>query len=152
MKLWNPAAFFISLIMSMVMAIIFGMFVPSVMGLQGLEPDLCLYMWPLRWVTAYLLINIIIYPIGFGLAEKVFHFNPDRDGMGLWNPAAFFLSLMMSFIMAAIFGLPMGLPVDLLFTMWPLRWVTAYLLINIIVYPIGFWLAKKVFGFDPMAN
>ena len=44
MKLWNPAAFFISLIMSMVMAIIFGMFVPSVMGLQGLEPDLCLYV------------------------------------------------------------------------------------------------------------
>ena len=76
MKLWNPAAFFISLIMSMVMAIIFGMFVPSVMGLQGLEPDLCLYMWPLRWVTTYLLINIIVYPIGFWLAKKVFGFDP----------------------------------------------------------------------------
>lgn len=133
MKLWNPAAFFISLIMSIVMAVIFGMFVPSLMGLQGLEPDLCLYMWPLRWVTAYLLINIIIYPIGFGLAEKIFPFNPNRDGMGLWNPAAFFISLMMSFIMAAIFGLPMGLPADLLFYMWLLRWVTAYLLINILV-------------------
>ena len=152
MKLWNPAAFFISLIMSMVMAVIFGILVPSFMGLQGLEWDLCLYMWPLRWLTAYLLINIIVYPIGFGLAEKVFKFNPGRDGMGLWNPAAFFISLIMSFVMAAIFGLPMGLPVDMFFYLWPLRWATAYLLINIIVYPIGFWLAKKVFGFDPMAN
>ena len=76
MKLWNPAAFFISLMMSMIMAIIFGMFVPSLMGLHGLEADLCLYMWPLRWVTAYLLINIIVYPIGFLLAKKVFGFNP----------------------------------------------------------------------------
>ena len=152
MKLWNPAAFFISLIMSMVMAVIFGILVPSFIGLQRLEWDLCLYMWPLRWLTAYLLINIIVYPIGFGLAEKVFNFNPDRDGMGLWNPAAFFISLIMSFVMAAIFGLPMGLPADMFFYLWPLRWATAYLLINIIVYPIGFWLAKKVFGFDPIAN
>lgn len=37
MKLWNPAAFSISLIMSMVMAIIFGMFVPSVMGFRDLN-------------------------------------------------------------------------------------------------------------------
>ena len=76
MKLWNPAAFFISLMMSMIMAVIFGMFVPSLLGLQRLEPDLCLYMWPLRWITAYLLINIIIYPIGFYLANKVFGFDP----------------------------------------------------------------------------
>jgi hypothetical protein len=72
--------------------------------------------------------------------------------MGLWNPAAFFISLMMSFMMAAIFGLTMGMPVDLLFILWPVRWVTAYLLINIAIYPIGFGLAKKVFGFDPMAQ
>ena len=152
MRLWNPAAFFISLMMSMIMAIIFGMFVPYLLNIPGLEWDLCLILWPVRWVTAYLLINIVIYPIGFGLAELVFHFNPDRDGMGLWNPAAFFISLMMSFIMAAIFGLPMGMPVDLLFYLWPVRWVTAYLLINIIIYPIGFGLAKKVFGFDPMSQ
>ena len=152
MKLWNPAAFFISLMMSMIMAIIFGMFVPYILNIPGLEWDLCLLLWPVRWVTAYLLINIIIYPIGFGLAERVFHFNPDRDGMGLWNPAAFFISLMMSFIMAAIFGLTMGMPADLLFYLWPVRWVTAYLLINTIIYPIGFGLAKKVFGFDPMAQ
>ena len=72
--------------------------------------------------------------------------------MKLWNPAAFFISLMMSFIMAAIFGLPMGMPVEALFLLWPVRWLTAYLLINIIIYPIGFGLAKKVFGFDPMAQ
>lgn len=72
--------------------------------------------------------------------------------MRLWNPTAFFISLMMSFIMAAIFGLTMGMPVDLLFILWPVRWVTAYLLINIIIYPIGFGLAKKVFGFNPMAH
>ena len=75
MKLWNPAAFFISLIMSMVMAAIFGILFPSFIGLQGLEWDLCLHMWPLRWVTAYLLINIIVYPIGSGLGEKVFGFD-----------------------------------------------------------------------------
>ena len=152
MRLWNPAAFFISLMMSIIMPVIFGIAVPHAIGLPGLEIDLCLYMWPLRWVTAYLLINIIVYPIGFGLAEKVFNFNPERDGMGLWNPAAFFISFMMTFIMPAIFALPMGLSIDLLFYMWPLRWVAAYLLINIVVYPIVFALAKKVFGFDPMAQ
>jgi len=145
MRLWNPAAFFISLMMSFIMAAIFGL--PMGMSVESL-----FLLWPVRWVTAYLLINIIIYPIGFGLADKIFHFNPDRDGMGLWNPAAFFISLMMSFIMAAIFGLPMGMPFEYLFYLWPARWVTAYLLINIVIYPIGFGLAKKVFGFDPMAQ
>lgn len=149
MKLWNPPAFFISLIMSMVMAVIFGMFIPHIFNISGLEWDLCLILWPLRWLTAYLLINIIIYPIGFMLAEKVFNFNPDRDGMGLWNPAAFFISLMMSFIMALIFGLPMGMPFEFLIYLWPLRWLTAYLLINILVYPIAFTLAEKIFGFNP---
>ncbi|MBQ7928989.1 MAG: hypothetical protein IJ287_09675 [Methanobrevibacter sp.] len=145
MRLWNPAAFFISLMMSFIMAAIFGL--P-----MGMTVEALFLLWPVRWATAYLLINIIIYPIGFGLAEKIFHFNPDRDGMGLWNPAAFFISLMMSFIMAAIFGLPMGMPFEYLFYLWPVRWVTAYLLINIVIYPIGFGLAKKVFGFDPMAQ
>jgi|GEM_PF-1071829 len=152
MRLWNPAAFFISLMMSMIMAIIFGMFVPYLLNIPGLTWDLCLILWPVRWVTAYLLINIVIYPIGFGLAELVFHFNPDRDGIWLWNPAAFFISLMMSFIMAVIFGLPMGMSTEMLFYLWPVRWVTAYLLINIVIYPIGFGLAKRVFGFDPMAQ
>ena len=145
MNIWNPAAFFISLMMSFIMAAIFGL--P-----MGMPIDALFYLWPVRWVTAYLLINIIIYPIGFGLAEKVFHFNPDRDGMGFWNPAAFFISLMMSFIMAAIFGLPMGMPIEYLFLLWPVRWAAAYLLINTVIYPIGFGLAKKVFGFDPMAH
>ena len=160
MRLWNPAAFFISLMMSMIMSIIFGIAVPNILALDGGLPwDMCLYLWPLRWLTAYLLINIIVYPIGFGLAEIVFHFNPDRDGMGLWNPAAFFISFMMSMIMPIIFGIYLpkffglpGLSWDLCLYMWPIRWLTAYLLINIVIYPIGFGLAKKVFGFDPMAN
>lgn len=77
MKLWNPAAFFISLMMSMIMAILFGILVPVVLSLEGSLPwDMCLYLWPLRWLTAYLLINIIIYPIGFGLAKIVFGFDP----------------------------------------------------------------------------
>ena len=76
MKLWNPAAFFISLMMSMIMAIIFGMLVPYIMNIPGLEWDLCLILWPVRWAVAYLLINILIYPIGFGLAKKVFGFDP----------------------------------------------------------------------------
>ena len=52
MRLWNPAAFFISLMMSMIMAIIFGMFVPYLLNIPGLEWDLCLILWPVRWVTA----------------------------------------------------------------------------------------------------
>ena len=152
MKLWNPAAFFISLMMSMIMAVIFSMLVPYLMNIQGLTAELCLILWPVRWVVAYLLINIIVYPIGFALADKVFNFNPDRDGMGFWNPAAFFISLIMSLVMAMIFALPMGMSLELLIIMWPLRWLVAYLLINTIIYPIGFGLAKKVFGFDPMAQ
>jgi len=54
--------------------------------------------------------------------------------------------------MAAIFGLPMGMPIEYLFLLWPVRWAAAYLLINTVIYPIGFGLAKKVFGFDPMAH
>lgn len=150
MKLWNPAVFFISLMTSIILAVIFAIAVPRANGLPGLAPDLCLYLWPLRWLTAYLLLNIIIYPIGFGLAEKIFKFNPDSNSVRLWNPAVFFISLMMSFVMPAIFALPMGLSIDALFYQWPLRWVTAYLLINFIINPIGFKLAKKVFGFDPM--
>ncbi|WP_295722672.1 hypothetical protein [uncultured Methanobrevibacter sp.] len=150
MRLWNPAIFFISLMMSMIMAVIFGIAVPYAIGLPGLEPDLCLYMWPLRWVTAYLLLTIIIYPIGFELGKKVFNFNSNRDSRGLWNPSLFFISFMISFIMPAIFNLPKGMAIDLLLYLWPLRWVTAYLLLNIIINPIGFGLAKKVFGFDQM--
>ncbi len=52
--------------------------------------------------------------------------------------------------MPAIFGLPIGqLPVDLLFYLWPVRWVVAYLIVSQIVNPLAFKLAGKVFGFDP---
>ena len=76
MGLWNPAAFFISFMMSMIMPIIFGIYLPKFFGMPGLSWDLCLYMWPIRWLTAYLLINTVIYPIGFGLAKKVFGYDP----------------------------------------------------------------------------
>ena len=70
---------------------------------------------------------------------------------GLWNPFAFFMSLIMSFIMPLIFGVPNGqLPVDVLVYQWPVRWIVAYLLVNIIVNPLAFKLAGKVFGFNPM--
>lgn len=72
--------------------------------------------------------------------------------MKLWNPAAFFISLIMSFFNVCNIRTTKGMPVDSLFYLWPVRWVTAYLLINIVVYPIGFGLAKIVFGFDPLAN
>lgn len=76
MRLWNPAAFFISLMMSMIMAIIFGMAVPYLLNIPCLDWHTCLSLWPVKWLTAYLLINITIYPIGFGLAKKVFGFDP----------------------------------------------------------------------------
>ena len=38
---------------------------------MGMSTEMLFYLWPVRWVTAYLLINIVIYPIGFGLAELV---------------------------------------------------------------------------------
>ena len=149
MKLWNPLAAIITLLMSIFMAIIFSMMVPSFMGMTGMDPNLCLLLWPLRWIIAYLLIILIVYPLSLNLAEKIFHFNPNEKGAGLWNPPVFFMTLIMSFIMAAIFGLPMGVGLDELFYLWPLRWVVAYLLINIIVYPIASWHVKKIFGLKP---
>lgn len=144
MKLWNPIAFFISLIMSLVMALLFSL--P-----MGMPLEMCLLLWPLRWLIAYLIVTQIVHPIGFGLADKIFGF---KMGMktGLWNPGAFFISLMMSLIMPAIFGLPTNLPFDVLIYMWPLRWIVAYFLVSQIVNPLAFKLAEKVFGFNPAAQ
>ena len=46
--------------------------------------------------------------------------------MKLWNPIAFFISLIMSIIMPLIFATPMGMPVEICFLMWPVRRVIAY--------------------------
>lgn len=69
--------------------------------------------------------------------------------MKLWNPVAFFISLIMSIVMALIFSYPMGMPVWLCFALWPLRWVVAYFFANFICNPLGFKLAVKVFNFRP---
>lgn len=146
MKLFNPLAAIITLLMSILMAIIFSMMVPSFMGLEGMNPNLCLCLWPVRWIAAYLLIILIVHPLSLKLSEKIFNFNPNEKKSCLWNPPVFFMTLMMSFIMAAIFGLPMGMGQEEFFYLWPLRWVSAYLLINVIVYPVSSWHMKKIFG------
>ena len=55
--------------------------------------------------------------------------------MKLWNPIAFFISLIMSIVMPLIFATPMGMPLEICFLMWPIRWVVAYFIVNLI--PIG---------------
>ena len=69
--------------------------------------------------------------------------------MKLWNPVAFFISLIMSIVMALIFSYPQGMPVWLCFTLWPVRWPVAYFFANFICNPLGFKLAVKVFNFNP---
>ena len=69
--------------------------------------------------------------------------------MKLWNPVAFFISLIMSIVMALIFSYPQGMPVWLCFALWPVRWPVAYFFANFICNPLGFKLAVKVFNFDP---
>lgn len=141
MELWNPPAFFISLMMSIIMPLIFS--VP-----MGMPILICILIWPARWAVAYLLVTQIVHPVGFGLADKIFGF---KMGMktGLWNPAAFFISLIMSFIMPAIFGLTSNLTIEALFYIWPVRWAAAYFIVSQIVNPLAFKLAGKIFGFNP---
>ena len=99
MNLWNPITFFVSFIMSGVVAFIFG--IPN-----GLSVEMWFEMWPVRWLVAYLMVVIFVDDISFKLAMKVFGFRPGIDSIdGLWNPIAFFMSFMMSMLMPAIFGL-----------------------------------------------
>lgn len=67
--------------------------------------------------------------------------------MKIWNPMAFFISLIMSIVMPLIFATPMGMPIEECFMFWPLRWPVAYFLVVVIVNPVSFKLANKVFGF-----
>lgn len=69
--------------------------------------------------------------------------------MKIWNPVAFFISLIMSIVMALLFSYPQGMPVWLCFALWPVRWPVAYFFSNFICNPIGFKLAVKVFNFRP---
>ena len=53
--------------------------------------------------------------------------------------------------MPLIFGVPNGqLSADVLFYMWPVRWVVAYFIVSQIVNPVSFKLAVKILGFNPM--
>lgn len=69
--------------------------------------------------------------------------------MKIWNPVAFFISLIMSIVMVLIFSYPQGMPVWSCFALWPVRWPVAYFFSNFICNPIGFKLAVKVFNFRP---
>ncbi len=53
----------------------------------------------------------------------------------------------MSIVMPLIFATPMGMPIEECFMFWPLRWPVAYFLVVVIVNPVSFKLANKVFGF-----
>lgn len=68
--------------------------------------------------------------------------------MNLWNPTSFFISLIMSLVMALIFATPMGMPIDICIYLWPIRWLVAYLLMNIFVFETSFRLAVKIFNFN----
>lgn len=67
--LWNPVSFFISLQMSFIVPLIFGV-------TTNLPFDRFLLLWPLRWAVAYCLINFIVRSVAFRLAAKVFSFTP----------------------------------------------------------------------------
>ena len=69
--IWNPVPFFISLQMSFIIPLIFGV-------TTNLPFDEFLLMWPIRWFVAYCLINFIVRPLAFKLAFKVFGFSPEN--------------------------------------------------------------------------
>ena len=67
--IWDPVSFFVSLQMSFIVPLIFGV-------TTNLPFDRFLVMWPARWLVAYCLINFIVRPVAFRLAEKIFNFTP----------------------------------------------------------------------------
>ncbi|MDO5849422.1 MAG: hypothetical protein Q4P18_07795 [Methanobrevibacter sp.] len=68
--------------------------------------------------------------------------------MKLWNPVAFFISLIMSLLMPLIFATSMGMPIEICLLYWPLRWLVAYMIVTIFARPASLKLAKKIFGFE----
>ena len=75
-RLWSPVAFWISLMMSFIMPLIFGV-IPFYLIGKGIGLENFLLMWPIRWLVAYLLITTFVRSVGMKLAIKVFNFNPD---------------------------------------------------------------------------
>ena len=142
MKLWNPSTFFISLIMSGIMPLIFA--VP-----YGMPVAICLERWPLRFVVAYFLSVIFVDDLALKLAVKTFGFEA-RDKVGVWNPFIFFKSLQMILLMPAIFGLTTRLPIQRYFLLMPLRWIIAYAINNFIATRLGNYLAEKIFKNNSM--
>lgn len=69
--------------------------------------------------------------------------------MKLWNPPAFFISLMMSLFMPIIFAIPHGMALETCVIYWPIRWVVAYFIVTLFVQPFSFKLAGRIFNFDP---
>ena len=67
-RLWNPVAFWISFMMSIIMPIIFGV-IPFYLTGNGISMENCL-------LVAYLLINTFVRDTGLKLAAKVFKFDP----------------------------------------------------------------------------
>ncbi len=142
MNLWNPITFFVSLVMSGLVAFIFG--IPN-----GLSVDYWFMMWPVRWLVAYLMVVTFVDIYSFKLAMNVFGFKPGVDSIdGLWNPIAFFMSFMMSMLMPAIFGLTTKMTIYQYIWQAPIRWFVAYLLIDLFVLKLGFYLAERVFHHD----
>lgn len=74
-NLWNPVAFWMSFIMSMIMPLIFAVFPYYLLG-NGVSLENWLLLAPIRWFVAYLLVNIFVRNIAFKLAIKIFGFNP----------------------------------------------------------------------------
>ena len=140
-KLWNPTGFFISFFMSFLMPIMFA--VPF-----GYIPiDIFLYQQLIRWPVAYFIVTLIVIPISLYLAKSFFTFPPtDR----FFNPVTFFISLQMSFIMPFLLEYGFGsMSLNILFLMWPMRWVVAYFMVNFAIRPLSISLARIVFNVEP---
>lgn len=67
----------------------------------------------------------------------------------IWNPMGFFISFFMSLLMPVIFAIPHGMTLETCVEYWPVRWVVAYFIVTLLVQPVSFKLAGKIFGFKP---
>lgn len=140
-KIWNPVGFFISLFMSLIMPLIFAV----LGGYMDLYTFLSYAI--IRWPIAYFIVNLVVIPISLKLAFKFFTMPPKNR---LFNPVAFFISFFMSFIMPFLLAYILGsMPLEGLIYGWPLRWLVAYILVNLAIRPISIKCAIKVFNYEP---
>ena len=79
-KIWNPVGFFISLLMSLIMPLIFAV------GGGYMDLFTCLIQEVIRWPVAYFLVNLVVIPVSLRLAFKLFTMPPKNR---LFNPVAF---------------------------------------------------------------